>query len=133
MLWFLRLFPQHRRLEERARRSLERERFTHQAMLRMADLAYDRRTALQDIAKCETPNCNATVRRMAKIASDALKDAENDASILSGDTTASFVRHHVITMQGGGGGASKKPVWTGDNGAVGEGHGGDADYRGGIV
>lgn len=31
------------------------------------------RSALREIAACETPNANATVRRMAKIAKEALE------------------------------------------------------------
>ena len=73
--WFLNRFRAHRDLQaalDLARRS---DRLSHSRMMFYADLAYDRRTALLNILKCQTPKSNGTVQRMAKIAADEL--AEN--------------------------------------------------------
>jgi hypothetical protein len=58
------------------------ERQMFRTMLMMADRAYDRRCALREIAACETPGANATVRRMAKIARDALEATSDPTDVI---------------------------------------------------
>jgi hypothetical protein len=48
---------------------IERMFRSHQ---RLADIDHERRRALRDIANCETPKSNGTVKRMAKIARAAI-------------------------------------------------------------
>jgi hypothetical protein len=52
---------------------------------RVSDLAYDRRTALRKIAACETPSANGTVKRMARIARDALHIEQSKAAWVGDD------------------------------------------------
>lgn len=52
---------------------------------RVSDLAYDRRTALRKIAACETPKSNGTVKRMARIARDALHIEQSKAAWVGDD------------------------------------------------
>lgn len=59
--------------------------FARQATCNAYDTAYDRRVALRAIAACETEGANGTVKKMARIASDALK-----ASTLSGDLARDY-------------------------------------------
>ena len=52
---------------------------------RVSDLAYDRRTALREIAACETPKSNGTVKRMARIARAALHVEQSKAEWVTDD------------------------------------------------
>jgi hypothetical protein len=70
---FLRLFRTFRQLEAAHAMLQRQEQVTRKGMYAAMDLAYDRHQALRQIIKCETPKSNATVRRMAKIARDALQ------------------------------------------------------------
>lgn len=47
--------------------------FMERQMMTWASMAIEKNIALGEIAACETPGANATVRRMARIAREALE------------------------------------------------------------
>lgn len=75
---FLRLFRQYRDLEAALRAARTSDRLMFQEVIRLGGVAYDRRTALTKIIACQTPGSNATVRRMASIAYEALQATGGD-------------------------------------------------------
>lgn len=103
MRWYLRLFSEFRRLEAALQSAQESDRKLFAEVIRLGNVAYDRRRALEQIVACQTPGSNATVRRMATIARNALDVASADMK-----TDDDGVR--ILLVGGGGGGGYDVPT-----------------------
>jgi hypothetical protein len=100
MKLFLRLFPQYRQMEADLQACRESDRKLMAEVIRLGNVAYDRRVALRDILTCQTPGSNATVRRMAGIAAKCLQNTGAFSDVKVERDRVSM----ILTGGGGGGG-----------------------------
>ena len=121
MRWYLRLFSEFRRMEKALQVAHESDRKLLAEVIRLGDVAYRRRHVLTQIAACETPGANATVRRMARMAREVLDTTSTDVKtddvyrvIPAGGRGVGLVNategdHPVLVAAGGGGGGKVSP------------------------